>query len=545
VVLGGVGAVALSAVVMAFVVYAPQVDRGVTVLGVDLGGHSRAEAARVLRDRLGGRLDDAVAVRVGGVAASVRPADVGLRLDVDATVDRAVRATPGPFAWLAGGRPVGPVVDVDPVRLQAALTPHVGGQGRPVTKPAIRYDGLTPTPVYGEPGFGLDRGRVADALRAGWLRRSAIDVPLTDVTPATGRADLDRLITDLAAPAVAAPVVLTTPAGELNLTPAMIATALKFEADDAGRVVPRVDPEALRTAADGFKKVERAPADAAFVVENGRPVVRPHVDGQGVDLPALAGALLDVLARPAPRSLAAPLTTTAPKITTDQLAALGVKEQVSTFTTRFQAGQPRVTNIKKMADTVRGVVVKPGETFSLNGFVGERTRAKGYVDAPQIVGGKIKNGPGGGVSQFTTTLFNASYYAGLVDVEHRPHSYYFDRYPAVIESTLDFGHIDLRFRNDAPTGIYIHTAYTATSVTVTLFGTKRFDVTTVYGPRTNVVQPKVVYLSEDDCNPTDGLPGFAQEAFRVFKQNGAEVRRERFFWRYDAEPRFICSTPPA
>jgi hypothetical protein len=78
-----------------------------------------------------------------------------------------------------------------------------------------------------------------------------------------------------------------------------------------------------------------------------------------------------------------------------------------------------------------------------------------------------------------------------------------------------------------------------------LWGTKRYDIETIWGPRTNTVAPKTVHLQESDCNPTDGIPGFQQEAWRIFKQNGQEIKRQRFFWRYDAEPIFICGKPPA
>jgi vancomycin resistance protein YoaR len=115
----------------------------------------------------------------------------------------------------------------------------------------------------------------------------------------------------------------------------------------------------------------------------------------------------------------------------------------------------------------------------------------------------------------------------------------------VIEATTIYGTLDMAFRNDSPHGILIDTSYTATSLTVTLWGTKRYDIETVYGPRTAQTGPKTIFLQEADCEPTDGLPGFAQEAWRVFKQDGQEIRRERFFWRYSAEPKFVCGPPPA
>ena len=67
---------------------------------------------------------------------------------------------------------------------------------------------------------------------------------------------------------------------------------------------------------------------------------------------------------------------------------------------------------------------------------------------------------GGGVSQMATTTFNAMFFAGLEDVEHKPHSFYIDRYPVGREATVAWGAVDLRFRNDTPYGVLIDTSFT-------------------------------------------------------------------------------------
>jgi len=217
-----------------------------------------------------------------------------------------------------------------------------------------------------------------------------------------------------------------------------------------------------------------------------------------------------------------------------------VLERVSTFTTSFTPGEDRNINIILVARRVDGAVVGPGETFSLNGYTGPRGYAEGYVDAPVILYGRLVNAVGGGISQFTATLFNAAYYAGLENVFHKPHSYYISRYPPVIESTIFYPTLDLRFRNDTDRRILIDTSTTRDSVTVTLWGTKEFDVSTKWGPRRDVTHPRTVRVSDRDCIPTDGVDGFVQDAWRIFERSGVEVRRERFSWRYRAEPRFIC-----
>jgi vancomycin resistance protein YoaR len=199
-----------------------------------------------------------------------------------------------------------------------------------------------------------------------------------------------------------------------------------------------------------------------------------------------------------------------------------------------------------IARHVDGAIVRPGETFSLNAHTGERDYASGYQDAPVIVGGKLEPGVAGGASQFTTTLFNAAYYAGLEDVEHKPHSFYFSRYPAVIESTIFYPTLDLKFKNTTPYGILIDTSYTSRSVTVSMWSTKVYDsVKTVRSPRRNVTSPPTVYREPGPkCISSSGLPGFTQDAWRVIRKDGKEVEREKFTWRYDPEPRFICGEKP-
>ncbi|HYN92685.1 MAG TPA: VanW family protein, partial [Pilimelia sp.] len=313
-----------------------------------------------------------------------------------------------------------------------------------------------------------------------------------------------------------------------------------------GRITPRVDPARLRAAlANQLAAVERRPVQARVRIAGGTPRILGGAPGRRVDTEALARDLLAVLPDPAPRSVMARVVADPPATGEADLRALGIRERVSTFTTRFPGGlrYGRSRNIVRAAREVDGAVVRPGETFSLNGHTGPRGYAQGYVDAPVILDGKLVPGVGGGVSQFTTTLFNAAYYAGLEDVEHRPHSYWFARYPPVIESTIFYPNMDLKFRNDTPYGVLIDTSYTSRTVTVSMWSTRVYDsVRTSWGPRRSVTTPRTVRLkSGPSCIATKGIDGFTQDAWRIFRKAGKEVRRERFTWRYDAEPKYVCA----
>lgn len=158
------------------------------------------------------------------------------------------------------------------------------------------------------------------------------------------------------------------------------------------------------------------------------------------------------------------------------LEALGIIEEVATFTTEHPCCAGRVTNIQLMADIVRGAVIEPGADFSLNNFVGRRTRERGFVPAGAIASGLLEDQVGGGVSQFATTIFNAAFFAGLEVPEYQSHSLYFSRYPRGREATISWPKPDLIIRNQTPYGILVWTSYTETSITVTMYSTKHMVV---------------------------------------------------------------------
>ncbi len=173
---------------------------------------------------------------------------------------------------------------------------------------------------------------------------------------------------------------------------------------------------------------------------------------------------------------------------------LGVTEVVGSFTTNHAAGEPRVTNIHRMADIVQGAIIEPGGTFSLNDHVGRRTVDKGFVEAPVIDAEyKFSKDVGGGVSQFSTTLFNAAFFAGLDIPTYGMHGIYISRYPYGREATLDYPSLDLRVRNSTPYGVLIWPSYSASSITVTLYSTHTVEgeqtgQTTEEIPTTQVVE---------------------------------------------------------
>lgn len=522
-----------------------RVPRGTEVAGVKIGGKSRAEATRLIASKVAVPATLTVTQPGGGVSLTIKAGDVGLRVDPARTVDAARGEALNPFTRLAGifaTHTVEPAVTVDDAKLRAAITTWARKVDHGAREGAVRFDGVTPVAVPPRAGRRVDVEATAS--------RAVDEYPATTTTEAivavdpvrTTDADVARAMDEIARPAVAAPVTLTAPGKGVTMSRSQIASVLRIETGADGRIAASLDPKRLDEVLTAtLKPVETLPKDAAFAVDDkGVITIAPSALGTKVDRAALAEALLPVLTQPSPRIVTLTIVQAEPRISTELARTLGIKEKVGEFTTYHPCCRPRVKNIHLMADIVKGAVVLPGETFSLNGYVGARDTARGFVKAPMILDGKFVQSVGGGVSQFATTMFNAVFFGGFEDVYHKPHSYYISRYPAGREATVSTPAPDLKWRNDSPYGVLITTSYTEKSITVTFWSTKRFDIESISGPRTRVRGFGTEYDYRPDCEPASGAYGFDIDVWRVFKKDGVEIRRQKFHTRYQPEPRFVC-----
>ncbi|WP_418606416.1 VanW family protein [Georgenia sp. SUBG003] len=131
----------------------------------------------------------------------------------------------------------------------------------------------------------------------------------------------------------------------------------------------------------------------------------------------------------------------------------------------------RTTNLRVGAQKVTGVLVKPGEEFSLLDVIGPISAANGYVSSV-VEDGFVSTAVGGGLSQLSTNMFNVGFLAGMDDVTHTPHSRWFDRYPAGREATLWEPSTDMVWRNNTDYGVLVQSWVTGDRVHSRLWGTK-------------------------------------------------------------------------
>jgi vancomycin resistance protein YoaR len=523
-----------------------RVPRGTRVSGVDIGGKSKAEARRLIAARVTGPATVTVTAPSGGAPLTMAAADVGLRIDPERTVDQARSAALNPVTRLTSffaTHDVSPVSSVDDTLLRNAIAKWARTVDRGKREGYVRFDGTTPVAVDPRDGLRVDVDATAAAVVDAYPGSSSAAAVVALEKPKTTQESVAKALADLATPAVAAPVELTGDGKSVLLPPGVIATFLRIRPDANGTLIASLDRKAMDGAvAQVLAPIEKPAKDAPVSIDEktGKLTVGKSVQGTEADREALEAALLPVLAQPAPRSVALTIVESEPRLSTAKAKTLGIKEKVGEFTTYHPCCRPRVTNIHTIADIVEGAVVLPGETFSLNGFVGERDRGRGFVEAPMILDGHFVPAVGGGVSQFATTMFNAVFFGGFADVYHKPHSYYISRYPAGREATVSSPSPDLKWRNDSKYGVLITTSYTDKSVTVTFWSTKRYEIESVSGDRYRFRSYRTEYDYSSTCESSSGESGFDIDVWRVFKIGGKEIRREKFHTRYLPEPRFVC-----
>jgi vancomycin resistance protein YoaR len=238
------------------------------------------------------------------------------------------------------------------------------------------------------------------------------------------------------------------------------------------RVNPQLLQAALRRIAPRF---QRSPHDARPYLLQGRVRIAPDLAGRELNLGAAVPRVTQSLEEhPGETTLQVPVRLQVPRLTRDRLR--GITAVTGAFTTRFNPGNiKRTHNMMVAIRSINGTLLSPGEVFSLNQTVGDRTQARGYRTAIIFKNGYKVAGIGGGVSQVTGTLFNAALVAGLPIVTYRTHSQPVKYLPIGRDATVSWGNFDMKFRNSTGAPIYISYQRQGNTLTARLFGTKKTE----------------------------------------------------------------------
>ena len=207
-----------------------------------------------------------------------------------------------------------------------------------------------------------------------------------------------------------------------------------------------------------------------------------------------------------------PLKVLYPTVTTNMLGTEAFPDLLSTYSTNYSTRDTdRTTNLKLATSKINGTVLMPGETFSYNKVVGERTIAAGYKEAPIYVSGKVVDGVGGGICQITTTLYNAVVYANLEIVERTNHQFVPSYARASRDATVVYGAIDFKFKNNRDYPIKLVCSVANGTANFQIFGLKsENDYEVEISDRVTSTTSSAIY----------------SEAYKILKQNGQVVASE-------------------
>jgi vancomycin resistance protein YoaR len=558
-----IGALAAIAAVVALAIglfFAGSKDKladGTRIAGIDLGGLTPAQARRLLEKRSESLADVPVLFTVGSRTFPITPKQLDVRVDWKAAVANA-QEHGGGFGFVRGYRRLEleffPQDLMPPTQAyEPALSYKLGLLSASVDTPhreaKLVRRGLHITMAAGATGRVLDRAAAAplivDSLAS--FSRAPVDLPVRVDTPKVTVASLTQK-QQLASRIISGPVSVVAGEKRLRIPRWQLAkmldlTSLRFRGDAADRFFARLQGQ-----------VERPPKDADFVAaSNGSVHVVPSQPGLSLDAFASAKRVLSAAERSTNRVVNLALVVEQPKRTTAAAEAMGITGTVGAYET-FYGGVPnRIHNVQLVAHLVDHKFIAPGETFSFNGTTGERSAAKGFLEAPVIVNGELQTGLGGGVCQVSTTVFNAAYEAGLPITARTNHALYISHYPLGRDATVDYPGTDLKFVNDTGHWLLLRTFVGSSSLTVALYGKPQHRrVESIAQPLRTISAPPVQKTVDATLEPGQvvvddyGAPAQSTSVERkVYAPSGKLMSDSTWYSSYVAVPKVIRVGPKA
>ncbi|HWJ31782.1 MAG TPA: VanW family protein [Gaiellaceae bacterium] len=551
------GLVAIAVVLVLPLFFAGSKNRlasGTRIAGIDVGGLTVAEAKSQLTSQAARLSTVPVTFTAGGKQFRLTAKQLGVVADWGAAVDTAAR-NGGGIGIVRGYRrlslelfpqDLAPPTHAYDAGLDYELQLITKAVNAPARDARLVRRGLHITIAGGSSGRTLDRTAAREEIvRAlASFSRAPVSLPVTLAMPSTTVASLTAL-QRRASLIVSAPVRVTVGDTTLRIPRWRLATII-----DLG-TVRFSGPAADRYFARLAKQVDRAPKDAGFAVTSTTARVIPAAPGLQLDVPRAAAAVLAAAVRPTNRVTRLPLAVAQPKRSTAAAQAMGITGVVGTYETIYGGDPNRIHNVQLVAHLVDNKLIAPGTTFSFNGTTGERSAAKGFLEAPVIVNGELQTGLGGGVCQVSTTVFNAAYEAGLPITARTNHALYISHYPLGRDATVNYPDVDLKFVNNTDHWLLLRTFVGSSSLVVTLYGTPvNRRVESIAQPLRYVSAPPVEKTVDATLKPGQvvvddpGVPAQATSVERkVYAADGKLLSDATWYSSYRAEPKIVRVGP--
>jgi vancomycin resistance protein YoaR len=538
--------------------YAGRIFPGVSVAGVDLSGLSRDEAAVRLNETLSYPITGKILFRAGEQAWMASPAQLGMVFDPSSSAVAAYELgrSGGLFGALSGQmRAAGGGVSIPPAVIfdQRVAYQYLSQISSQIDQPVVEANlSLQGTNVVAQPGqvgreLKIDATLVYLAAQLQTFSDGEVRLVVQELQPqildVSAQADAARQI-------LSQPLTLTIPNATSNdpgpyiYAPEVVANLLAVQRVQDG-VQVGLSPTALRDLLVPVKDhVDRLPSDAKFIFNDETlqlDVMQESRIGRALDVDASIQAINEAVGR-GEHTVSLVINEAQPKVAATATGQeLGITELVWAETSYFYGSSAeRVQNITVAAASYHGLLIAPGETFSMGQYLGDVSLDNGFAEALIIYGGRTIKGVGGGVCQVSTTLFRTAFNAGFPIVERTPHAYrvsYYEQGPtgavdpnlAGLDATVYFPLVDFKFTNDTPYWILMETYVGNYSLTWKFYSTKdgRSVTKETTGP-TNVVSAPEPSFEE---NPELGKNEMKQVDWAA---NGADINVTRTVWKNGA-----------
>jgi len=284
----------------------------------------------------------------------------------------------------------------------------------------------------------------------------------------------------------------------------------------------KIDLDALYT------KIHSEPVNASAITENGALIFKESSNGITFNLEDAKFLYSNALEK----QISIPLIITKPEITTDSLSNEIFKDTLSTYTTKYKESEKnRTINVKLSASKINGTILLPGQEFSYNTVVGERTFENGFKVATIFANNSHQQGLGGGICQTSSTLYNAILYANLEVTNRANHQLIVSYVPLGQDATVAWPYTDLKFKNNRTTPIKIVAEAKDGKETVSILGISSiedYEVTIK-----NVKLSSKAYVTEyiDDATMNEGEEsvvqygtyGYTVEVYKILSKDGVEI----------------------
>lgn len=482
---------------------------GVSVDGIDISGMSHDAAVTAVNHHLSDIKGQLIPISYGDSTVQLDPAKLEVQYDVGKAVTAAINYGRN-GSWghqlyeqaraLAGRSTNVAYFSFNDTTLRPYLNQISGDTDTPMTNAALNFSGNSVTVNASSPGRRLNAGylilQIENRLAAS--NAAPITAPVGDIAPTIDTESLEAVKSQATA-YVSSDLMINSLAGTTLVPQDQIVSWVKVSRPTAKTfdqtqnvanyyttplpVSLSLDDAAIASFVAGLAgNIDRTGQNALLAMNNGQlQIIQASKTGQQLDQPGTVTAIKDILSKnDTNRALTLNVKVTKPDVNEDNLASLGIKEQISEGATTFPGSIPdRITNIRVGTSKFNSVLIKPGENFSFDSYLGDIDGAHGWKPGLAIVGNKIEPQYGGGICQVSSTMYRAALLAGLPITQRVNHAYAISWYTAPygvpgVDATIYSPSVDLRFVNDTGSWILIQPNLDVahSSLKFDFFGTK-------------------------------------------------------------------------